>query len=118
VEQEGRVQRGQGGAAGDPINRGIISGAIQAPRPIQGVLERNQYGGDPQAEEFDRILEDDLNRIYKFFATVQQSDSWAILRQKEINEWIIDVDYYAVMPIDPERHEDIAERNRLIADLD
>lgn len=63
-------------------------------------------------------MEDDLNRIYKFFATVQQSDSWAILRQKEINEWIIDVDYYAVMPIDPERHEDIAERNRLIADLD
>jgi Zn-dependent protease with chaperone function len=69
-----------------------------------------------QAEEFERLSEDELNRIYKFFATLQQSHPWTILRTKEINEWVNDGDYEAVMSMDPERLEELAERNRLISE--
>ncbi len=37
-------------------------------------------------------------------------------RTKEINEWVNDGDYEAVMSMDPERLEELAERNRLISE--
>ncbi|TFH15761.1 M48 family peptidase, partial [Candidatus Bathyarchaeota archaeon] len=64
--------------------------------------EINMEDINKQAEEFEDLSDDDLNKIYKFLSTIQLTHPWTILRTKEINEWVNDGTYEAVMSMDPD----------------
>ena len=68
-----------------------------------------------QAEEFEKLSDDDLNKIYKFFSTLQQTHPWTILRTKEINDWVKEGDFETVMSMDPEKLAEIMDRNQKLA---
>ena len=68
-----------------------------------------------QAEEFEDLSDDDLNKIYKFLSTIQLTHPWTILRTKEINEWVEDGTYETVMSMDPEKLAEIAKKTEQLA---
>ena len=77
--------------------------------------EINMDDINKQAEEFEELSEDDLNKIYKFLSTIQQTHPWTILRTKEINEWVDDGTYNAVLSMDPEKLEEIVKKTEQLA---
>jgi hypothetical protein len=68
-----------------------------------------------QAEEFEELSNDDLNKIYKFLSTIQQTHPWTILRTKEINEWVQDGTYEIVLSMDPEKLEEVVKKTEQLA---
>jgi len=77
--------------------------------------EINMAEINKQAEEFEKLSEDDLNKIYKFFSTLRLTHPWTILRTKEINKWVNDGTYEAVLSMDPDALMKVATRTNLLA---